>query len=96
MGRLRYGSKHVYHFDDRTLAHLRLVITNKLIKQESFVFTWVDDELESSLWLHPTCMLSFEFSTPVNHELNREWLELLMAHANSPTGLKLIAEPDAH
>lgn len=94
MGILRYGSKHVYEFDDRTLAHLRLVITNKLLKQESFVFTWLADDLEKTLWLHPTCMLSFEFSTPVNHDLNRSWLERLMAHANSPTGLKLVPEPD--
>lgn len=93
MGAIRYGSKHVYEFDDRTLAHLRLVITSKLLKQESFVFTWEHDDCERTLWLHPSCMMSFEFSGPDKHELNREWLELLLAHASSPTGLKLVSEP---
>lgn len=94
MGVLKVGSTQSYNFDDRVLAHLRFVITNKLMKQESFVFTWLDDGTESSIWLHPSVDLTFEFELEEKQHLNRAWVELLLAHANSPGGLRLVEEPE--
>ena len=93
MGYLRYGQQQSFQFDDRTLAHLRAVITGKLVLQESFIFTWTDEGLQRSLWMHPTLPLSFEFDSSEPPAVNRSWVELLMGLANSPAGLRLAREP---
>lgn len=93
MGYLHYGPHHIYRFDDRTLAHLRAVITAKLLLQENFVFTWNDSGLQTTLWLQPAVVLVFEFESAATPELNRAWLEALKTDANSPAGLTLVDEP---
>lgn len=89
MGYLHYGTNHIYRFCDRTLAHLRTVISSKLLQQESFVLSWSDEGQQFSLWLHPAGQLVFEFEKPVTDELDRAWLEQMINQANSPSGLKL-------
>ncbi|MGI8393618.1 hypothetical protein [Leucobacter sp. W1038] len=93
MGNLHYAHDQVFGFDDRTLAHLRTVILGKFTLQESLVFTWNDSSQQRSLWLHPAQTLYFEFDSPGIPELNREWIESLMALANSSAGLRLVDEP---
>ena len=94
MGTLHVSEQHIYHFEDRTLAHLRTVITNKLLQQESFMFTWVDAGLQRSAWIHPASHLVFEFESPNTPEINRAWAEELFSLANSPGGLRLVDEPN--
>ncbi len=98
MGKLIYGSAGS-HFDcdDRTLAHLRFVMTLKLRRNESFSFTW-DHGVEngggrSTVWLHPAIELHFEFSGSKEPTLNRSWLELLSNTANGNRGLSVVLEP---
>uniref|UniRef100_UPI000A6C64CB DUF7882 family protein n=1 Tax=Microbacterium mangrovi TaxID=1348253 RepID=UPI000A6C64CB len=43
MGRLTYEHDIRVEFEDRLLLHLQQVITNKLRRDEPFVFTWRDD-----------------------------------------------------
>lgn len=93
MGYLHYDGSTSFAFDDRTLNHLRTVIFAKFTLQESLVFTWTDQDQQRSIWLHPTLPLHFEFSEKVVPELNPEWVEKLLGYANSPTGLRLTAEP---
>ena len=94
MGFLHYGETRSFAFSDRELSHLRTVILGKLNLQESLVFTWLDEGSQHSIWLHPTIPLHFEFETQVAPELNPLWTEQLLALANSPTGLRLIEEPE--
>ncbi|GAA2238315.1 hypothetical protein GCM10010401_08180 [Rarobacter faecitabidus] len=89
MGLLHYGLNQSYEFDDRTLNHLRSVITGKLLRQERFVLTWLDGGHQKSIWLHPGAHLAFEFDAAVVPELDRAWLTSLMNQANSPAGLRL-------
>ncbi|MBK0418599.1 hypothetical protein JD276_06070 [Leucobacter sp. CSA1] len=96
MGYLRYGQHQPFQFDDRTLTHLRVVITGKFVLQESFVFTWTDEGLQRSIWMHPSHTLTFEFESAETPPVNREWIELLMGLANSPAGLRLAKEPEGH
>lgn len=43
MGTLFYGNRGIHvTFDDRALMHLQIVITAKLRRKESFLFTWTD------------------------------------------------------
>lgn len=93
MGKLYYGPQSTFEFDDRTLVHLRSVIVAKLIRQESFVFSWSDGEHKRSIWMHPAMHLVFAFDTDTEQEMNRAWLELLAELANTPAGLRLAPEP---
>ncbi|UOQ57142.1 hypothetical protein MUN78_16040 [Leucobacter allii] len=95
MGCLHYGPRLSYAFDDRTLAHLRAVITAKLLRQESFVLTWNEGAAQRTVWLHPSVDLVFDFDEYRAEPLNLAWLEVLSDLANSPAGLRLVEEPEA-
>ncbi|MGI9824511.1 ATP-dependent DNA ligase [Agromyces sp. Marseille-Q5079] len=79
--------------DDRVLAHLQVVVIDKLRRLESFTFTWDDGANESVCWIGPSIPLEFVFSGNRRPVLNREWLELMAMSANSNSGLIVMPEP---
>lgn len=95
MGTLLYGATTApIAMDDRTLAHLKVVITTKLRRRESFTLTWqdgTDDEpgRSSTLWLHPAIPLMFVFDDPAPADLDRRRIEQLAVAANSRSGIRL-------
>lgn len=99
MGVLRYGGER-FEMDDRLLAHLQVVISLKLRRSESFFLSWVAS-LESgsgrhALWIDtgvPVHMTYFGSRIP---SINRQWIEELVAAANSSAGLVLSEEPSPH
>ncbi|BDZ47845.1 hypothetical protein GCM10025867_00860 [Frondihabitans sucicola] len=98
MGTLMYGNPGITAtFDDRALVHLQIVITAKLRRRESFLFSWSDSAAEgsghSSIWLDPTSVLYFRFLGGRSPSINRSWLAVLEASANAGTGLVYSAEP---
>jgi len=98
MGTLHYGNPSFnVHFDDRALAHIQVVITAKLRRSESFVFSWSAPQDKGSgraaIWLDPSSTLFFEYQGSREPAINRAWIEALSATANRPTGLVLLAEP---
>ncbi|MHB1235158.1 MAG: DUF7882 family protein [Microbacteriaceae bacterium] len=98
MGKFIYGTESMsVELDDRVLAHLKIVIASKLRRGESFLFTWEystdSGSGHSSVWLHPAIPLQFEFYGKREPRINRQWLEELIALSNSPTGLRLVPEP---
>lgn len=98
MGRITSDSTTVIEFEDRTLAHLQLVIGAKLRRNESFFFSWKDDPANgdgrSTVWMHATIPLVFKFYGSRLPALNRAWFEAMMATANSSHGLQLVPEPE--
>ena len=98
MGTLLYGSPSTeISFDDRALTHLQIVITAKLRRRESFVFSW-NDGLEvgsgrSSIWLDPSSTLYYHYLGSRAPSINREWIDVLMRSANSGSGLFFSPEP---
>lgn len=97
MGTIYYGgSATPIHIDDRALAHLKVVVSTKLRRGESFTLSWrhpeEDERGRSTIWLHPSIPLRFVFDEPEAPELSREWLEELAQTANSSGGIMLIAE----
>lgn len=98
MGKLLYGSPpEVIEFDDRTLAHLDIVIIAKLRRDEKFTLTWErqEDDCRNTIWLHPAIPLVFKFDSRERQELNKAWLEDLMNTANTGAGLRVVPEPAA-
>lgn len=98
MGSLVYGhSTTEVAFEDRALMHLQIVITNKLRRNESFIFTWVTASSMGSgrntIWLDPSSTLVYRFSGSRIPSINREWIEVLMLSANSASGLFFTPEP---
>ena len=98
MGKFIYNSSsREIEIDDRTLAHLRVAILNKLRRSESFAMTW-EHGVESgsgrtTFWLHESVPLQFVFSGNRPPKLNRLWIEQLLLSANSTVGLQAVAEP---
>lgn len=98
MGVLFYGSPAApIEIEDRTLAHLKLVVTAKLRRGESFTLSWVHPEGQpggrSTLWLHPAIPLRFMFDDPNPADISPEWIDQLARSAHSTGGIRLTAEP---
>jgi len=97
MGYLMYKGM-IVDFDDRLLAHLQIVIVQKLRRGESFLLSWPDAGKSgghSSAWLHPSIPLYFRFSGGHAPSLNERWLHCLNESANSSAGLVVIGEEDS-
>ncbi|WP_413355024.1 ATP-dependent DNA ligase [Microbacterium sp. 1P06AB] len=97
MGRFNYSSQVKTEVEDRALAHLQVVIGNKLRRGESFFFTWRDDvsvgDGRRSVWIHPSADLDFKYYGSRAPAMNRTWLEKLAYAANSTGGLFIMSEP---
>lgn len=81
--------------DDRTLAHLKVVIATKLRRQESFTLSWRHPAGQpvgrTTIWLHPSIPLQFVFEESEPPELDPAWLERIMRSV-SDTGEIHVAE----
>jgi len=98
LGTLYYGDARVaIPIDDRSLTHLRFVILTKFRRGESFGFSWAKSAGEgsgrSTVWLHPSIPLQFEFEGSRSPSLNRQWLEELTRQAATSGGLVVTEEP---
>lgn len=98
MGRIIYEDVVRAEFDDRLLAHLQIVIGNKLRRDESFYFSWRDGAAEghgrTSIWVHPGATLVFKYLGARPASVNPAWLDILSRAANSPAGLYILPEPE--
>jgi hypothetical protein len=92
---MTYGQWTV-EFDDRLLAHLQLVIVQRLRNQERFAMSWIDGveagSGRSCIWLHPEGDLYFRFAGSRSPEINREWIRQLTESARSSRGLIVTTE----
>jgi hypothetical protein len=98
VGALLYGDRQRrFEIDDRTLAHLQLVIAAKLRRRESFFFSFRDSEAAAgrvSIWMSPMVPLQFKYYGSRQPAINRRWVEALHDTANSAAGLIVLEEPD--
>ena len=95
MGTLQYDGVLV-EFEDRLLAHLQIVIVQKIRRGESFLMSWRDSpetgEGHSAIWIHPTQNLFFKFAGSKSPAINQDWIDQLMTSANSSRGLLVMRE----
>lgn len=96
MGRFIYDTAaNAVDIDDRTLAHLRIVVMNKLRRSEPFMFDIEvgDGSGRRSFWIHPSVALQFHFFGSRQPRINRLWIEEMMHAASGPSGLTIPPEP---
>lgn len=96
MGRFIYdATANSIDIDDRTLAHLRIVVMNKLRRSESFMFDVDAGEGNGrrSFWINSSVPLQFHFYGGRQPHINRAWVEDLMQAASGPNGLTIVPEP---
>ena len=97
MGVLFYDGEE-FDFDDRTLAHLQIVISTKLRRGENFFLSWtVPIERGSgrhSVWLDNGVPVHFFFEGSRSPSVNRDWIEALLLSAGRANGLLLTDEPE--
>lgn len=95
MGTLFYADQAI-EMDDRTLAHLKVAVVTKLRRGESFTLSWMHGEGQpegrTTIWMHESIPLRFEFGEPEAPELHREWIEEILRSANTTGGIQLTAE----
>lgn len=96
MGILYYGaSRLAIRVDDRTLAHLRVVATSKLRRNEPFLLSWsngVDTGSgRESLWMHPASDLVYRFDDETRTRLDTELLDSMMVSSFVSRGIEITA-----
>ena len=95
MGTLFYAQQAI-EMDDRTLAHLKVAVVTKLRRGESFSLSWKhrDDQPagRTTIWMHESIPLRFEFDEIEPPPLHREWIEEILRSANTTGGIQLTAE----
>lgn len=92
MGTLHYGATgEPIEMPDRILAHLKVLVSTKLRRNESFSLSWdrlSDGAVErSSIWLHCSIQLRFQIDAEAAKQLDRTYLQQLADQANSSTGV---------
>lgn len=96
MGVLIYGTNSHYDFDDRTLAHLKTAVGNKLRRQESFYLEWTKEPGDGggrvSLWIANSVPLQFQFAQ-AEPRINHDWVAALLDTSYTPSGMILVPEP---
>jgi hypothetical protein len=96
LGILYYGAcRTPITVDDRTLAHLKVVATSKLRRNESFILSW-DEPMENgsgrgSVFVHPACDLIYRFDGSRNPALDQALLEGMMTESISARGIVIEA-----
>jgi hypothetical protein len=90
-----YGTDHL-ELDDRTLAHVQVVVVAKLRKGEAFLLSWnVDPEKGSgryALWMETGVPIVFRYEGSRPIRINRAWLDAMMERSYTLAGLDLMPE----
>lgn len=97
MGKLVYGTAFTsIGVDDRTLAHLRVVITTKLQRGEPFMLDAgsLGAGNRSAFWIHPAVPVQFQFAGEAP-ELNPAWIDEMLRLAGRTGRLSVPPEPPA-
>jgi hypothetical protein len=99
MGSLYYGTTdEAIEMNDRLLAHVKVVTSTKLRRDERFLLTWQHapgtKPGRSSIWLQASIPLRFVFDSAEPESLDPAVLQQLSMDANSSGGLTLdLSEP---
>ncbi|RWZ50060.1 ATP-dependent DNA ligase [Labedella phragmitis] len=99
MGMLKYGTREIA-VEDRILAHISVIVTQKLRRRESFLLTLPASDRRmatEAMWMSCNSDIAFAYSGNRVPSLNHAWLEQMMTESFSAHGLDLTlhGEPSA-
>ncbi len=90
MGALTYDGQ-ATKFDDRVLAHLQIVMVQRLRQNRSFLMSWANalevGDGRTSIWVHAGSNIRFTFDGSRPPAIDEHWLEVLSHSADSSRGL---------
>ena len=85
-----------YTIDDRKLAHIKVLVSLKLDRGESFYLSWTRTSEEGSgrvsLWISVGTPLQFRFHERSRPDINRAWIAYMMANSFGPRGVIVVDE----
>jgi hypothetical protein len=93
VGAFVYDRSRPIEVDDRTLAHLQLVIIDKLRRGECFALSLSDGERVAMMWLSPFTPVQFIYHGSRRVRVNRLWVEELATNVGLTGVLGLSPEP---
>jgi hypothetical protein len=88
-----YDMSRAIELDDRALAHMQVVVIDKLRRGERFALSLVDNRGSMLMWVTPFSALQFVYAGNRQPPLNRAWLEELSSNASLTGILSLTPEP---
>jgi hypothetical protein len=95
MGALTYDGT-ATKFDDRVLAHLQIVIVQRLRQNRSFLMSWLNalevGDGRTSIWMHQFADIRFTFDGSRPPTIDTHWLGVLGSSADGPRGLVVTNE----
>ena len=96
MGFLIYDRGEPIELDDRSLAHLQVVIIDKLRRGEHFSLTLRSERGMLSYWVSPRTAIEFVYHGNRRPVLNHAWLVALAGEVGLTGVLILVPEPASH
>jgi hypothetical protein len=93
MGFFVFDDTRAIPLDDRVLAHLQIVIVDKLRRRESFGLNLKSDGTMVTMWLSCYTPLQFIYEGNRQPRINWRWVDLLAAEAGFTGMLELRPEP---
>jgi hypothetical protein len=93
MGEFVYDTSRAIEVEDRALAHLQVVIIDKLRRDEHFAVSLSDGKRLTMMWVGPSTPLQFIYHGSRVERLNRAWIEALATEAGISGVLALRPEP---
>jgi hypothetical protein len=95
MGTLHYDGSS-FKLEDRLLAHLQVIISLKLRRNEAFFISWTLGASHGggreAIWIDNGVPIRLEFEGSRPPAINREWAEALAMSANTNNGLVVTNE----
>ena len=93
MGFFVYDEVRAIRIDDRMLAHLQVVVIDKLRRQEKFVLNLHNGRGLVTMWLNAYTPMQFVYEGNRPPRINTAWIELLAGEAGLSGVLEMLPEP---
>jgi hypothetical protein len=93
MGFLVYDQARAIALDDRVLAHVQIVIIDKLRRRENFGLNLRSENHIVMMWVTCSTPLQFVYGGNRRPRINYPWVELLAGEASLTGTLELLPEP---
>jgi hypothetical protein len=93
MGFLIYDDSREVAIEDRTLAHVQIVMIDKLRRNEKFAVNLRSDRALVTIWVSTYTPMMFVYEGNRHPVINHAWVELLAGESGLTGVLEILPEP---